>query len=178
MSPRSVSARIDSWLLGILRALIGVFIGVALIVGMVTLLSWNEIGVLQAERALALGAAPLPSNPDALVWTIRPAATIGMIGGFMLLGGPLAAVANLSRGFGAMVRFGTAIFAMALGLGLGTLTIAFVWLFYRPLLSLIVVVIGAAVVAAILYVGIRIADARYKSEPLPADENPSGPASA
>ena len=164
---RRISSKIDSWLLGILRSFIGVVVGIALIVGMVTLLSWNEIGVLQAERALALGTAPIPANPAILVWTIRPLAIIGLMAGFMLLGGPLAAIANLSSGFGAMVRFGTAIFATALGLGLGTLTIAFVWLFYRPWLSLGIVLIGAAASIGIVYLGVRIADILYPSEPLP-----------
>jgi hypothetical protein len=164
---RRISSKIDSWLGGILRSLIGVVVGIGLIVGMVALLSWNEIGVLQAERALALGSAAVPANPDILVWTIRPLAVIGLIAGFMLLGGPLAAIANLSAGFGAMVRFGTAIFATGLGLGLGALTIAFVWLFYRPWLSLGVVVIGAAVSIGIVYLGVRIADIRYPSTPLP-----------
>lgn len=164
---RRISSKIDSWLGGILRSLIGVVVGIALIVGMIALLSWNEIGLLQAERALALGTTPVLANPDILVWTIRPLAIIGLMAGFMLLGGPLAAIASLSSGFGAMVRFGTAIFATALGLGLGTLTIAVVWMFYRPWLSLIVVVIGAAVSIGIVYLGVRIADIRYKSEPLP-----------
>ena len=164
---RRISSNIDSWLGGILRAMIGVVVGIALIVGMIALLSWNEIGLLQAERALALGTTPVLANPDILVWTIRPLAIIGLIGGFMLVAGPLAAIASLSSGFGAMVRFGTAIFATALGLGLGTLTIAVVWMFYRPWLSLIVVVIGAAVSIGIVYLGVRIADIRYKSEPLP-----------
>ncbi|MDB5588010.1 MAG: hypothetical protein JWP26_2980 [Devosia sp.] len=164
---RRVSSKIDFWLLGILRSFIGVAVGIALIVGMVALLSWNEIGVLQAERALALGTAPIPSNPDSLVWTIRPIAMIGLMAGFMLLGGPLAAIANLSSGFGAMVRFGTAIFATALGLGLGTLTIAVVWMFYRPWLSIIVVLVGAVVSIGIVCLGVRIADIRYKSDPLP-----------
>ena len=164
---RRISSKIDSWLGGILRSLIGVVVGIALIVGMIALLSWNEIGLLQAERALALGTTPVLANPDILVWTIRPLAIIGLMAGFMLLGGPLAAIASLSSGFGAMVRFGTAIFATALGLGLGTLTIAVVWMFYRPWLSLIVVVIGAAVSIGIVYLGVRIADIRYKPEPLP-----------
>jgi hypothetical protein len=164
---RRISSKIDSWLLGILRSFIGVMVGIALIVGMVVLLSWNEIGVLQAERALALGTAPIPANPDILVWTIRPLAIVGLMAGFMLVAGPLAAIANLSAGFGAMVRFGTAIFAAALGLGLGALTIALVWLFYRPWLSLGVVLIGAAVSIGIVYLGVRIDDIRYPSEPLP-----------
>ncbi|MET3898840.1 hypothetical protein ABIB57_002792 [Devosia sp. UYZn731] len=172
---RRVSSKIDSWLLGVLRSFVGVVVGVALIVGMVALLSWTEIGVLQAERALELGTAPVLAKPDILVWTIRPLALIGMIAGFMLVGGPLAAIANLSSGFGAMVRFGTAIFAAALGLGLGTLTIALVWLFYRPWVSLIVVLAGAAVVAGILYLGVRIADVRYTSDPLPPPD-PEPPA--
>ena len=163
-------SKIDSWLLGILRSLIGVVVGIALLVGIVALLSWNEIGVLQAERALALGSTPIPANPDILVWTIRPLAIIGLMAGCMLLGGPLAAIANLSSGFGGMVRFGTAIFATALGLGLGTLTIALVWLFYRPWLSLAVVLVGAAVSIGMVYLGVRIADIRYSSEPLPPSD--------
>jgi len=167
MNRRSASSKIDSWLAGILRALIGVVLGVVLIAVMITLLASSEIGLLQAERALALGAAALPANPDLAVWTIRPAALLGLIGGFMLLGGPLGAIASLSSGFGAMVRFGTSILATALGLGLGTLTVALVWLFYRPWLSLMLVLVGGAIAVGILYLGIRIADIRYKSDPLP-----------
>jgi hypothetical protein len=51
------------------------------------------------------------------------------------------------------VRFGTGIIAWSLGLGLGTLTIALAWLFYRPLLSILILAVGAAIVTSIVYIG-------------------------
>ncbi len=76
MAYQSRASKIDSWLRGILFALAGVIVGLALIAGMISLLLWNEIGLLQAERALLV--AP---RPPIIVWSIGPQAMIGLIAG-------------------------------------------------------------------------------------------------
>jgi transmembrane protein TMEM43 len=155
-------SKIDAWLRGILFALVGVVVGLALIVGMICLLLWNEVGLLQAERAL------LAPQPPAIVWAIRPLSIIGLVAGCYLISAPLSAFANIIPGIGAFIRFGTGVVSLAAGLAAGCITIALVWMFYRPWLSAIVLVVGAAIVVGVLYLGIVIANMRYKAE----DDNP------
>lgn len=162
MARRSLSSKINSWLWGILLSLAGVVVGVVLIVSMVGLLFWNEASVVRAERAAAL-ASEISTSADIMVWTIRSVGLALLVAGFALIGGPLSAFANIISGFGAMVRFGTAFFAGMLGLGVGTLTLALAWLFYLPWTAALIVLTGAAVILAIAYIGIRIADIRYKA---------------
>ena len=162
MAYQSRASKIDSWLRGILFALAGVIVGLALIAGMISLLLWNEIGLLQAERALLV--AP---QPPIIVWSIRPLAMIGLIAGCYLVSAPLGAFANIVPGIGAFVRFGTGVMSLAAGLGVGFVTIALVWLFYRPWLSALIVLAGGAIVASVLYLGILIANSRYKSDETP-----------
>ena len=156
------SSKIDRWLRGILMALIGVAVGIALVAGMVWLLLWNEIGLLQAERAML--AAP---QPPIIVWAIRPLGMLGVVAGCYLISAPLSAFANIVPGIGAFVRFGTGILSIAAGLGAGFLTIALVWMFYRPWLAVLTVLAGGVVVAGVLYLGIFIANIGYKSDEPP-----------
>jgi hypothetical protein len=51
------------------------------------------------------------------------------------------------------VGFGTGIIAWIGGLTVGTLTIAAAWLFYRPLLSLLIIAVGFALVFGIIQLG-------------------------
>jgi hypothetical protein len=161
---QSRASKIDSWLRGILFALAGVIVGLALIAGTIVLLLWNEIGLLQAERALL--AAP---QPPTIAWSIRALGMLGLTAGGYLVSAPLSAFASIVPGIGVFVRFGTGVMSLAAGLGAGFVTIALVWLFYRPWLSALIVLAGAAIVVGVLYLGILIANIRYKSE----DDNPA-----
>ena len=96
MAYQSRSSRIDSWLRGILFALAGVVVGLALIVAMIWLSLWNEIGLLQAQRALLAAA-----QPPLVVWSIRLLAMAGLIAGCYLVSAPLSAFANIVPGIGA-----------------------------------------------------------------------------
>jgi hypothetical protein len=88
-----------------------------------------------------------------ITWIIRAVGLVLLVVGFSLVVGPLGVIADFVPFIGSIVRFGTGIIASSLGLGIGTLTIALAWLFYRPLLSIIILVIGAAAVAGIVYIG-------------------------
>jgi hypothetical protein len=88
-----------------------------------------------------------------ITWIIRAVGLVLLVVGFSLVAGPLGVIADFVPFIGSIVRFGTGVIAWSLGLGIGTLTIALAWLFYRPLLSILILAVGAAVVAGIIYIG-------------------------
>ncbi|MDB5615275.1 MAG: hypothetical protein JWQ22_2928 [Devosia sp.] len=88
-----------------------------------------------------------------ITWIIRGVGLLLLIFGFALVIGPLSVIASVIPFLGSVVGFGTGIIAWIMGLSVGTLTIATAWLFYRPLLSLIIVAVGVAVVFGIIQLG-------------------------
>jgi hypothetical protein len=88
-----------------------------------------------------------------ITWIIRVVGLALLVIAFALVTGPLGVIADFVPFIGAIVRFGTGIIASSLGLAVGTLTIALAWLFYRPLLSILILAVGAAIVAGIIYLG-------------------------
>jgi hypothetical protein len=99
-----------------------------------------------------------------ITWIIRGVGILLLITGFALITGPLSVIASVLPFLGSIVGFGTGIIAWIMGLSLGTLTIATAWFFYRPILSLIIVVVGAAIVFGFIQLG----KARAKGKPAAA----------
>lgn len=88
-----------------------------------------------------------------ITWIIRGVGVLLLVIGFGLVTGPLSVIASVIPFLGSIVGFGTGIIAWIGGLTLGTLTIAAAWLFYRPLLSLLIVAVGFALVFGIIQLG-------------------------
>jgi len=88
-----------------------------------------------------------------ITWIIRGVGLLLLVIGFAFVTGPLSVIASVIPFLGSIVGFGTGIIAWIMGISIGTLTIATAWLFYRPLLSLIIIAVGGALVYGIIQLG-------------------------
>lgn len=98
-----------------------------------TLTSAQIIAAAQAENAT-------------LTWILRLVGFIVTTIGFALVLKPLVVVADVVPLFGNLLEFGTLLAAGVAGLAVSLVTIAIAWLFYRPMLSIGLFVVIAAVV--------------------------------
>ncbi len=85
-----------------------------------------------------------------LTWAIR-------IGGFVLLGiafsmilRPIAVLASILPFLGRLVETGTGIVAFLLAGILWSLTVAFAWIFYRPLLGIVILLVTVGLIALVV----------------------------
>lgn len=77
-----------------------------------------------------------------MTWILRLVGFIFMVIGISLVFSPLVTFADLIPIFGDILNAGVVIFAIAVSLPLTLITIAFAWLFYRPLLAVGLIVLG------------------------------------
>ncbi len=84
-----------------------------------------------------------------LTWVMRFAGFMMMFSGLKMIVRILSVLADIVPLFGSIVRGGTSLIALLVALFLSLITIAIAWVFYRPLISgvLIVAAIGALVLA-------------------------------
>jgi len=88
-----------------------------------------------------------------IAWVIRIVGIILLVGGFAMVLGPISVLASVLPFLGSIFGFGTGLVSGVIGIALGTLTIGSAWLFYRPLLALLIFAVGGLVVAGIIYLG-------------------------
>jgi len=88
-----------------------------------------------------------------ITWIIRGVGLLLLVTGFALVTGPLSVIASVLPFLGSIVSFGTGIIAWVMGLTVGTITIAVAWFFYRPILSIVILVVGAAIVFGLITLG-------------------------
>jgi hypothetical protein len=85
----------------------------------------------------------------ALTWGLRVIGLLAMFFGFSLSFSPLTGTLGRLPVVGGLLRGGASLVALALTLALGSIVIALGWIFYRPLLALVIVVIGVGLAFAI-----------------------------
>ncbi|MCC5989638.1 MAG: TMEM43 family protein [Pararhodobacter sp.] len=85
----------------------------------------------------------------ALTWVVRVGGLVLLIAGFSLMLGPLSVAASVVPFLGSMVGLGAGLVAAIAGIALGTLTIGLAWLFYRPLIGVLIFSAGAALIVVI-----------------------------
>ena len=95
-----------------------------------------------------------------LTWGLRVLGIVLMFAGFALILGPISTIASVVPLLGNIAGFGTSLIAMIATAVLAPLIIAIAWFFYRPLLSVIVLVVGAAIVYGLRALGKRRAAAK------------------
>jgi hypothetical protein len=100
-----------------------------------------------------------------ITWLVRAGGLLLLAIGFGLFMSPLAVIADFIPPLGSVVRMGTGLVAFLLAIVVGTITIAIAWFYYRPLLAIGILVVGAAIAAAIIYVG---RSRRQAAAPAPA----------
>lgn len=110
------------------------------------------------------------SSNTALTWILRVVGIVVLMIAFSLVMAPLGVLAAVIPFFGTIVRTGTGLVAFALAILVGAVTIAIAWFFFRPLLSLGIIVAGAA----IAFLALRVARSRQAAPPAgPADAAPA-----
>ena len=108
------------------------------------------------------------SGNRVLTWILRLVGLVALFIAFSLVMAPLGVLASVIPFLGNIVRMGTGLVAFALAVLVGAVTIAIAWFFFRPLLSLGIIVVGAA----IPFVAPRMARSRQAEAP-PADPEPA-----
>jgi hypothetical protein len=85
----------------------------------------------------------------ARTWIVRFLGFLCMLIGFGMIFKPLSVVADVVPFIGSIVGMGTGIVAFALSAPLSLITIAVAWIVYRPILGVILLVVGIGVFVGI-----------------------------
>jgi hypothetical protein len=101
----------------------------------------------------------------ALTWTLRIVGISMMFLGLMTVLRPLAVVASFLPFLETLAGFGLGLVAILVALPFSLLTIAIAWLFYRPLLAIVLIAVGAALLVAAMQVGKRFGDKEAAASP-------------
>ncbi len=88
-----------------------------------------------------------------LTWMLRVFGIALMFGGVSLVLKPIAVFADFIPFLGKLTGFALNLVAFLFALPLALMTIAIAWIFYRPLLTIALLVIGAASIAGAVYFG-------------------------
>lgn len=88
-----------------------------------------------------------------LTWILRGVGLLLLAIGFGLFMNPIAVLADVIPPLGSIIGFGTGLLAFLLAIIVGTITIAIAWFYYRPLLGIGILVVGALIAVGIVYVG-------------------------
>lgn len=103
-------------------------------------------GTASADQMFAQAKA----TNKTMAWVFRGIGFVMVITGLKMLLGPLGVIGDVVPLIGSIIRMGTGFIATVVGLALGTITISVAWLFYRPILSIMLfAIIGGGVYGAI-----------------------------
>ncbi len=122
-----------------------------------------QLGRADAESLFA-GAA---RGNRIMTWLVRLFGVLGIFLGLTLVLRPLSVMADLIPTLGNVVAAGTGYLSFLMALLVAAPTIAFAWLFYRPLIGLLVLLVAALAVAGIFRL-FRKTRARPTPPPPPA----------
>lgn len=120
-----------------------------------------ESGAVPADQMFADAI----SGNKVLTWILRAVGLVLLMVGFSLMMGPIGVIADVIPFLGNIVRMGTGALAFVLAVVVGTVTIAVAWFWYRPLLSIALIVAGLAITWLVGYLG--------KRRQAPADAKPA-----
>jgi hypothetical protein len=81
---------------------------------------------------------------------------------------PLGVIADFIPFLGSIVRMGTGIIAFFMAIVVGTITIAIAWFYYRPLLAVGILAVGAVIAGVIVYIGRSRRQAAVPAPTVPA----------
>ena len=92
---------------------------------------------------------------ETMTWILRLVGLFLMFMGFNLLFGPLDTIMRMIPFIGAVVDFGTTLIAGLLAFGLTLMTISIGWIFYRPVLGIILFLVGSGAIAGIIFLAVK-----------------------
>ena len=112
-------------------------------------------GTVQLIAAGRVPAADMFQKAQAdnstLTWILRAVGCVLMFVGFSMIMGPLGVLADVLPILGDIVRAGTGLVALLCTVAIAPLVIAIAWLFYRPLLSVGILVVGAGLTYGVIW---------------------------
>jgi hypothetical protein len=132
--------------------------------------------LLLLEKGVVPAAQMFKHAQDAntvLTWALRAVGVVVMFIGFVLFFRPLGVLADVIPILGDIIRLGTGAIGFAMTAVLSTLTIAIAWLFYRPVVGILVLVAGVGIVVGLKALGRKRRAARQPA--MPAGMVPAAP---
>jgi len=102
------------------------------------------------EQSSAQIFAKAQSDNKMLAWLLRLVGFLLISGGITAILKPLEIIGDLIPFIGSIIGFGTSIVAFIVGLAISLIVIAVAWIFYRPILGISLLIIGAGIIIAIL----------------------------
>lgn len=121
-------------------------------------------GTASADQMFAQAKA----GNSKMAWILRGVGLLVLITAFKMIFGPLGVIGDVVPLVGSIVRMGTGFVATVIGLGISVITIAIAWLFYRPLLSVLLFALVGGIVFGLLWWRKRHALAVADPAPAPA----------
>lgn len=110
--------------------------------------------------AVAMFDAEHSAN-KALTWGLRFGGWLLMVIGFAMMLKPLSVVADVVPFIGSIIGAGTTLISMLVSAVLSIMTIAVAWIFYRPVLGIILIAISVGIA---VFVGMKLGKAKAKQK--------------
>jgi hypothetical protein len=112
----------------------------------------REIDILKTGTHTAASMFEAAQESNALwTWILRLVGFVVMFIGFKLVFKPLVVIADVLPFLGGIVSVGTGLVSFLIAGPLSLVTIAIAWIFYRPLLGIVLLVVAAGGLAAIKF---------------------------
>jgi Transmembrane protein 43 len=108
----------------------------------------TENGAVPATQMFATAQA----NNKVLTWVLRVVGLFVLFIGFTMIMAVAGVAGDVVPFLGSIVRFGTGLIAFVLTVLLGFFTISIAWIFYRPLVGIGILLLGAAIAALVVKV--------------------------
>jgi len=94
-----------------------------------------------------------------MTWVLRLVGFLLMFFGFNLLFGPLDTIVRMIPIIGAVIDFGTTVIAAILAAAFSFITIAIGWIFYRPLIGILLLAVGLSIIGFGVFLGLKASKA-------------------
>ena len=103
--------------------------------------------------------AALSSNTT-FTWILRVAGIVAMFAGFKMIFSIVGVIGDVVPFVGDVFRFATGLAALALTAIISTVIIGIAWIYYRPMIGMIIIAIGLVIAVAALFLGKKKTESR------------------
>ncbi|WP_218578410.1 TMEM43 family protein [Vineibacter terrae] len=132
--------------------------------------------LLMVEKGVVPAAQMFTAAQDAntvMTWILRAVGALVMFIGFVLFFRPLSVVGDVIPFLGDIIGLGTGAIGLAMTAVLSAITIAVAWLYYRPIVGILVLVVGVGIALGLWFLGRGRRSARQVA--VPAGMAPAAP---
>lgn len=112
-----------------------------------------EVGRLTDQEMFAAAE----SRNTTLTWILRGVGFAMMFVGLFLIGRPISVAADFIPAVGSLFRVGILLFSLLIALGASLLTIGIAWVFYRPVLGIVLLTVAALCFVLLIVAAFRVA---------------------